>query len=71
MPCEFAFYDLGARRITIMVDARTAPSAAIPRDLGFVHEGTLRRHSKGVRGEVRDMMVFAMTHIDYRRIEAE
>jgi RimJ/RimL family protein N-acetyltransferase len=52
----------GAERIEIRVQPENQPSLAIPRKLGFIEEGTLRRRSDphdpgGVR---RDVVVFSM-----------
>jgi RimJ/RimL family protein N-acetyltransferase len=61
----FAFDVLGARRVEIRCDATNVRSAAIPRRLGFVHEGTLknaRRHH--LSGALSDTLVFARTADD-------
>ena len=55
-----AFRRLRAARVEIRVDVMNTASAAIPRGLGFVHEGTLRRDSLAPNGTLRDTMVFAM-----------
>lgn len=52
----------GAERIEIRVDPGNAASLAIPRKLGFVEEGTLRRFLHGQDGTPlqRDAVVFAL-----------
>ena len=52
----------GASRIEIRVATDNAPSLAIPRKLGFVEEGTLRRFLHGPDGTPlqRDTAVFAL-----------
>ena len=52
----------GAERIEIRVDPGNAASLAIPRKLGFVEEGTLRRFLHGRDGTPlqRDAVVFAL-----------
>jgi RimJ/RimL family protein N-acetyltransferase len=57
---EFAFDDLGARRVEIRCDARNQRSAAVPRRLDFVHEGTLHCDERNpTNGELRDTLIFA------------
>ena len=53
-----------ASRIEIRVDPGNAASLAIPRKLGFVEEGTLRRVLHGFDGTPleRDAVVFALLH---------
>jgi len=52
----------GAARIEIRVARENAASLAIPRKLGFVEEGTLRRFLHGPDGTPlqRDAVVFAL-----------
>ncbi|MCI0575365.1 MAG: GNAT family N-acetyltransferase [Chloroflexi bacterium] len=57
---DFAFNVLGAKRVEIRCDAENVRSAAVPRRLGFVHEGTLRNESRHhLTGQLRDTMIFA------------
>lgn len=56
----FAFDNLNAKRVEIRCDAKNSRSAAIPRKLGFIHEGTLRNDDRHhLTGELRDTLIFA------------
>jgi len=57
--CDLAFGCLEAQRVHIQCDARNERSAAVARRLGFVHEGTLRSHSRSPDGQLRDTLVFS------------
>lgn len=63
--CQLAFETLAANRVFIRVASGNHRSAAIPRRLGFVQEATLRNDMRDASGELRDMLVFAMTPQDY------
>ena len=67
--CDLAFQTLSANRVEIRCDAKNAPSAALPRRLGFVHEATLRNECRDSRGELRDTLVFALTPLDYAQMQ--
>ena len=57
---NFAFDQMGARRVEIRCDAKNVRSAAVPQRLGFVHEATLRQDDiDHITGELRDTMIFA------------
>jgi len=57
---NFAFEQLGAKRVEIRCDAKNVRSAAIPQRLGFVLEGTLRNEAiDHLTSELRDTMIFA------------
>jgi len=59
---DFAFTQLGAKRIEIRCDSKNSESRRIPEKLGFTLEGTLRSDSLSVDGSmVRDTCVFAKT----------
>jgi RimJ/RimL family protein N-acetyltransferase len=52
---------VGLDRVDIQIDPENEVSARVPRKLGFVHEGTLRRRLARRPGEPRaDSMVFTM-----------
>ena len=56
-----AFSVCGVDRIEIHVDPANVASLAVPRTLGFVEEGTLRRRLPAADGEPpRDMVVFTL-----------
>ncbi len=62
---DFAFATLAARRVEIRCDALNERSAAIPRRLDFVHEGTLHaaeRHH--LTHQLRDTLIFAKVRPD-------
>ncbi|MCP4428823.1 MAG: GNAT family N-acetyltransferase [Chloroflexi bacterium] len=62
---QFAFDELGAKRVGITCDAKNVRSAAIPQRLGFTHEGMLRcdgRHH--LTNELRDTMIFSKVRRD-------
>jgi RimJ/RimL family protein N-acetyltransferase len=62
-----AFEVAGVRRLVMRVDPDNVPSLAIPRKLGFVHEGTLRRVLHGPDGTPgqRDAAVFALVRDEF------
>lgn len=62
-----AFAHLRAARVEVRVDALNDVSARIPRALGLIHEGTLRRDSLAPNGMHRDTMVFAMLADEFER----
>jgi RimJ/RimL family protein N-acetyltransferase len=66
--CQLAFETLNANRVFIRVAVGNHRSAAIPPRLGFVCEGTFRNSKRNTRGELCDMLVFAMTPEDYDRM---
>ena len=56
----------GVDRVDIRVDPANVASAGIPRKLGFVEEGTLRRRLPGHRaGELRDVTLFTLFRDDF------
>lgn len=67
--CKLAFNTFAAQRVSIQCDAANTKSANIPRRLGFVHEATLRNHSRNTMGELTDTLVFAITPNDYYQLQ--
>jgi RimJ/RimL family protein N-acetyltransferase len=60
---------LDFNRIQWKTDALNIKSKAAMLKLGFVYEGTLRRHAITYSGRVRDSLVFAVTDIDWERVK--
>lgn len=58
---EFAFTQLGARRVWCCMDEENARSRKVAERLGFTHEGTLRSERNDPDGTRRDMRVYAAT----------
>ena len=52
-------------RVEIHCDAHNTLSAAIPRRLGFIHEGTLRGRLKLSEGDWKDEMIWSLFAEDY------
>lgn len=59
----FALYEV--RRVEIRCDPENAASAAVPKKLGFINEGTLR-HADEFLGKPRDTQVWGLTAEGYR-----
>ncbi|TXJ01324.1 MAG: N-acetyltransferase [Neisseriales bacterium] len=55
-------------RIQWKTDALNVKSKTAMLKLGFVYEGTLRRHAITYSGRVRDSLVFAVTDIDWQHV---
>jgi RimJ/RimL family protein N-acetyltransferase len=62
-----AFEVAGVERVVVRVDPENAPSLAIPRKLGFVEEGMLRRVLHGPDGTPgqRDAVLFALVRDEF------
>jgi RimJ/RimL family protein N-acetyltransferase len=62
---EFAFQQLGARRVEIRCDALNERSAAVPRRLNFTHEATFHHDDRHhLTKQLRSTMIFAKTAAD-------
>lgn len=59
-----AFEYLGLERVEIHCDVRNVRSAAVPRKLGFIHDGNLRRRAISIDG-VFDSMIWTMFADEY------
>lgn len=57
---RLAFDTLHANRLYIHCAVDNIRSSAIPRRLGFVHEGALRNYGRNTRGDLYDINVYAM-----------
>jgi len=67
---QFGFETLKANRIFIRCDVANLRSQAVAKRAGFIYEGTFRnferRHDNGA---LTDMIYFAMTADDYRKVK--
>lgn len=61
---NYLFDVLHAQRVMIRCDERNHRSAAVPRRLGFVYEGTMRNTIPGPDGEPRNAMIFSLIPSD-------
>jgi RimJ/RimL family protein N-acetyltransferase len=52
-------------RVEIHCEPENAPSAAVPRKLGYHHEATLRRRSQFSEDDLRDSMIWTLFASDY------
>jgi RimJ/RimL family protein N-acetyltransferase len=68
---SMAFETLKANRVFIRCATRNHRSASIPPRLGFVHEGTLVNSLRDARGDLCDIMMFAMTPKCYDYVKSE
>jgi RimJ/RimL family protein N-acetyltransferase len=69
--CRMTFETLKANRVFIRCASRNHRSAAVPRRLGFIHEGTLANRIRDTNGDLCDMMMFAMTPEQYEQVKVE
>lgn len=53
------------QRVEIRCNPLNEPSAAIPRKLGFIYEGTLRKRIPAADGSYEDTMVWTMLRSEY------
>ena len=58
---DFAFQQLGARRVEIRTDTRNSQSRKIPERLGYDLEGILRHDRLDTQGLPRNTAVYAKT----------
>lgn len=63
---DYAFDVLLAERVEIRLDPTNLRSRAVPRRLGFIHEGTLRRNARGTDEVLRDTEIHAVIRTDWR-----
>lgn len=65
------FFDTGpAERVTLKTDANNTRSQHAMETLGFVREGTLRRHMIRPDGSPRDSVFFSVTQADWPDVRA-
>ena len=58
---KLALEDFGAARVEIQCDDNNMKSAQVAQRCGYGLEGTLRCHSRGVNGSLRDTRIYAVT----------
>ncbi|GHO54264.1 MULTISPECIES: GNAT family N-acetyltransferase [Ktedonobacter] len=61
---DYLFDVLQAQRIMIRCEEQNHRSAAVPRRLGFVYEGTMRHVIPGADGTLRNAMIFSLIPSD-------
>ena len=61
---DYAFDQLGARRVMLRIDERNQRSIALAERLHFLREGTLRNHERAADGTLRNMVIFALIPLD-------
>ncbi|HEY4386641.1 MAG TPA: GNAT family N-acetyltransferase [Ktedonobacteraceae bacterium] len=61
---NYLFDTLQAQRVTIRCDEDNHASAAVPRRLGFVYEGTTRNALTGPNGKLINVMIFSLIPSD-------
>lgn len=61
---DFAFQQLGARRVSICLDPRNIRSRMVAERAGFDFEGTLRNNSRDTNGQLRDTLVYSKIRSD-------
>jgi RimJ/RimL family protein N-acetyltransferase len=64
----FLFDELKANRVFIRCSTKNLRSSAIPRRLGFVHEGVTRNNVKDVNGALHDVDVFSLIPEEYAEL---
>lgn len=67
----FLFEEAQANRVYIRCSTKNVRSGAIPRRLGFVHEGVVRNSVKDVNGELHDVDMFSMIPSEYEAIRSQ
>lgn len=65
LACRLAFEQLGALRLSILVDSANERSAAVARRLEFREEGRLRNERLNSAGQPQDTLVFGLARDHY------
>lgn len=68
---DLLFNHLEANRVFMRCSTQNHRSGAIPRRLGFVHEGVARNGAKDALGNLHDMDVFSMIPEEYEKVSAQ
>ena len=66
---SMAFDFVKANRVFIRCATQNPRSAAVPKRLGYVHEGTIRNWSRNTRGELYDLEIYALTPEDWAGLQ--
>ena len=66
---DYLIMSLGFNRLQWKTDALNEKSKQAMLKLGFIYEGTLRRHAITASGRIRDSLVFALTDLDWERVK--
>lgn len=64
---DFAFEELGARRVEIRCDTLNEPSVRVAEKAGYKLEGTLRNEQTSTNGDLRDTLVYSLIPSDRTR----
>lgn len=68
---EFGFMEMKANRIFIRCDVANRRSQSVAKRAGFLYEGTFRNFERRHHtDELTDMVYFALTQDDYRKLKA-
>lgn len=67
---EYAFEEMGLRRVYLITDADNARGIRCYEKCGFAHEGTLRKH-RVRHGEPLDMVVMSVLREEWERREGQ
>lgn len=63
---DYAFAELGAKRMMMRIDERNVRSIAVAERLQFRREGTLRNQEMAADGRLRNMIIFALIPEDWQ-----
>ena len=66
---DYLIMSLGFNRLQWKTDALNEKSKQAMLKLGFIYEGTLRRHAITASGRIRDSLVFALTDLDWECVK--
>jgi len=64
-----AFDIIDIERVEIHCDPQNIKSAAIPRKLGFTHEGTIRENDKNSEGKRKESMIWVIFKDEYEKTD--
>jgi RimJ/RimL family protein N-acetyltransferase len=64
LACDYAFADLGVKRMELYIEPDNLASCGVARSAGFREEGVLRSQGVTVTGERRDMVLYSRLPLD-------